>query len=45
MAIFHTKRIPVPQTKFQEKTVFGRFADRFSEARQKSQYLTFPFAF
>lgn len=45
MAIIYAKRITVPQTKYQERTVFGRFADRFFEARQKSQYLTFPFTF
>jgi len=45
MVTIHTRKNPTPQTKFQQRTVFGRFVDRFSAAREKSQYLTFPYAF
>ena len=33
------------QKHFERVNVLARFVDRFSEARIKSQYLTFPFAY
>ena len=38
-------RTPTEQKHFERVNVLARFADRFSEAREQSQYLTFPFGY
>ncbi len=38
-------RTPTEQKHFERVNVLARFADRFSDARAKSQYLTFPFSY